>query len=108
MPYLGRMATQGDSGDRIALLQDAGFIDPQNPCCGSRHGQGISRSIQSQSENVFLVDHELGIRRLESKRWISAMGRKREQSQGALLHPDVEWRRAADAETSERQRRVRG
>src|ERR1700722_15217303 len=94
-----------------SLAGDAGFIDPQNPCCGSRHGQGIARSIQSQSENVFLADHELcnpAIRRLESKRWISAMGRKREQSRGALLHPDVEWRRATDGETSERQRLVRG
>ena len=46
-----------------SLAGDAGFIDPQNPCCGSRHGEGIARSIQSQSENVFLADHELCIRR---------------------------------------------
>jgi PadR family transcriptional regulator PadR len=42
---------------------------------GSRHGQGIARSIQQESEDVFLVDHGslyLALQRLESKGWVKA------------------------------------
>lgn len=41
---------------------------------GSCHGQGIARSIQRQSEEVFFVDHGslcLALQRLEDKEWIS-------------------------------------
>ncbi len=41
---------------------------------GSCHGQGIARSIQRQSEEVFFVDHGslyLALQRLEDKKWIS-------------------------------------
>jgi transcriptional regulator len=40
---------------------------------GSRHGQGIARSIQQQSEDVFLVDHGslyLALQRLETKDYV--------------------------------------
>ncbi|MGA8668894.1 MAG: PadR family transcriptional regulator [Terracidiphilus sp.] len=42
---------------------------------GPRHGQGIARSIQRQSEEVFFVDHGslyLALQRLEDKKWINA------------------------------------
>jgi PadR family transcriptional regulator len=42
---------------------------------GSRHGQGIARLIQQQSEDVFLVDHGslyLALQRLEEKGWVNA------------------------------------
>ena len=42
---------------------------------GPRHGQGIARSIQQQSEDVFLVDHGslyLALQRLESRDWVRA------------------------------------
>ena len=42
---------------------------------GSRHGQGIARSIQRQSEEVLFVDHGslyLALQRLEDKKWVSA------------------------------------
>ena len=42
---------------------------------GPRHGQGIARSIQRQSEDVFLVDHGslyLALQRLEEKGWVDA------------------------------------
>ena len=42
---------------------------------GSRHGQGIARSIQQESEDVFLVDHGslyLALQRLEEKGWLKA------------------------------------
>jgi PadR family transcriptional regulator, regulatory protein PadR len=62
--------------DRIALLQ--GTLDLlilKTLVLGSRHGQGIARTIQRQSEEVFFVDHGslyLALQRLEDKRWITA------------------------------------
>src|SRR5580700_3579395 len=76
MPCLGRMTTQKNVTDRIALLQ--GTLDLlilktllHGPC----HGQGVARSIQRQSEETFFVDHGslyLALQRLEDKKWISA------------------------------------
>jgi len=69
------MPTQLNPDDRIALLQ--GTLDLLilktlllAPC----HGQGIARSIQRQSEEVFLVDHGslyLALQRLEDNKWIN-------------------------------------
>ena len=76
MPCLGRMPSQDNSNDRIALLQ--GTLDLlilKTLVLGSCHGQGIARSIQRQSEEVFFVDHGslyLALQRLEDKKWISA------------------------------------
>ncbi len=42
---------------------------------GARHGQAIARSIQQQSDDVFLVDHGslyLALQRLENKGWLKA------------------------------------
>lgn len=42
---------------------------------GSRHGQGVARLIQQQSDDVFLVDHGslyLALQRLEDKHWVTA------------------------------------
>jgi transcriptional regulator len=42
---------------------------------GARHGQGIARSIQQQSEDVFLVDHGslyLALQRLENRGCVRA------------------------------------
>jgi PadR family transcriptional regulator PadR len=74
--YLGRMPTHNDDNERIALLQ--GTLDVLilktllfAPC----HGQGIARSIQRQSEEVFFVDHGslyLALQRLEEGRLITA------------------------------------
>lgn len=70
------MATRVNSGDRIALLQ--GTLDllilkilVSGPC----HGQGVSRSIQRQSKDVFLVAYgslHVALKRLEGKKWIRA------------------------------------
>ena len=70
------MATQKNPDDRIALLQ--GTLDLlilKTLVLGPRHGQGVARSIQRQSEEVFFVDHGslyLALQRLEDKKWISA------------------------------------
>ena len=75
-PDLGRMTTQESTGDPIALLQ--GTLDLlilKTLVLGSCHGQGVARSIQHQSEEVFFADHGslyLALQRLEDKKWIRA------------------------------------
>jgi transcriptional regulator len=70
------MTTQKNTEDRIALLQ--GTLDLlilKTLLMGPCHGQGVARSIQRQSEEVFFVDHGslyLALQRLEDKKWISA------------------------------------
>jgi transcriptional regulator len=70
------MATQTNNDDRIALLQ--GTLDLlilKTLLLGPCHGQGVARSIQRQSEDVFLVDHGslyVALQRLEDKKWIQA------------------------------------
>ncbi len=70
------MPTQKNSEDRIALLQ--GTLDLlilKTLVLGPVHGQGIARTIQRQSEEVFFVDHGslyLALQRLEDKKWIGA------------------------------------
>jgi len=70
------MSTQDGNDDRIALLQ--GTLDLLILKClvfGPCHGQGIARSIQQQSEDVFLVEHGslyVALQRLEERKWIRA------------------------------------
>ena len=70
------MPSQDSPNNRIALLQ--GTLDLlilKTLVLGPRHGQGIARSIQRQSEEVLFVDHGslyLALQRLEDKRWVSA------------------------------------
>jgi PadR family transcriptional regulator PadR len=70
------MPSQRDDSERAALLQ--GTLDLlilRTLVLGSHHGQGIARSIQQQSEDVFFVDHGslyLALQRLEEKGWVSA------------------------------------
>src|SRR3954465_13084706 len=76
MPILGRMPSQDDPDDRIALLQ--GTLDLlilKTLVLGSCHGQGVARSIQRQSEEVLFVDHGslyLALQRLEDRSLIQA------------------------------------
>jgi PadR family transcriptional regulator PadR len=68
------MPTQDN--ERIALLQ--GTLDLlilRTLIFGPRHGQGIARAIQQQSEDVLLVDHGSlypALQRLEAQGWIKA------------------------------------
>ena len=79
---------------------------------GARHGQGIARSIQQQSEDVFLVDHGslyLALQRLESKGWVKAAWGISENNRRArfytltskgknqLTRKTDQWRRVANA-----------
>ena len=65
-----------DDKNRIALLQ--GTLDLlilRILVFGRRHGQGIARAIQLNSDEVLLVDHGAlypALQRLEAKEWIRA------------------------------------
>jgi PadR family transcriptional regulator, regulatory protein PadR len=107
------MPTRENADDRIALLQ--GTLDLlilKTLVQGSCHGQGVARSIQRQSEEVFFVDHGslyLALQRLEDKRWISAKWGVSENNRKArfysltpkgreqLVQKESEWQRLTRA-----------
>ena len=109
----GRMPTKEPNDDRIALLQ--GTLDLlilKTLLFGPCHGQGIARSIQRQSEEVFFVDHGslyLALQRLEDRKWITAKWGVSENKRKAryysltdrgreqLTAKSEEWRRLARA-----------
>src|SRR6201987_3311818 len=112
MRRLGRMATQKNSDDRIALLQ--GTLDLlilKTLVLGQCHGQGIARSIQRQSEQVFFVDHGslyLALQRLEDKKWINAKWGVSENNRKARFYSlTTKGRQQLVAKTSEWQRLTR-
>jgi PadR family transcriptional regulator, regulatory protein PadR len=109
---LGRMATQVNNDDRIALLQ--GTLDLlilKTLVLGPCHGQGVARLIQRQSEEVFLVDHGslyLALQRLEDKKWISARWGVSENNRKARFYSlTAKGREQLVAKTSEWQRLTR-
>jgi PadR family transcriptional regulator PadR len=107
------MPSQRTDNEREALLQ--GTLDLlilRTLVLGSRHGQGIARSIQQQSEDVFLVDHGslyLALQRLEIKGWVKAQWGVSENNRKArfytltakgrkqLTQKTNQWRRVANA-----------
>lgn len=107
------MPTRENNDDRIALLQ--GTLDLlilKSLVFGPCHGQGIARSIQRQSEDVFLVEHGslyVALQRLEDKGWIRAKwglsvnNRKArfysitEKGREQLSEKTSEWRRLSRA-----------
>jgi PadR family transcriptional regulator PadR len=109
---LGRMTTQENNDDRIALLQ--GTLDLlilKTLVLGPCHGQGVARLIQRQSEEVFFVDHGslyLALQRLEDKRWISAKWGVSENNRKARFYSlTAKGREQLVAKTSEWQRLTR-
>jgi transcriptional regulator len=79
---------------------------------GPQHGQGIARSIQQQSDDVFLVDHGslyLALQRLEERGWIDAKWgvsnnnrrarfyRLTAKGRSRLTEKTAEWKRIAAA-----------
>jgi PadR family transcriptional regulator PadR len=78
---------------------------------GSCHGQGIARSIQRQSEEVFFVDHGslyLALQRLEDRNWISAKWGVSENNRKARFYSlTAKGRAQLVAKTSEWQRLTR-
>ena len=112
MPCLGRMTTRMNPEERIALLQ--GTLDLlilKTLVLGPGHGQGVARSIQRQSEEVFFVDHGslyLALQRLEDKKLISAKWGVSENNRKARFYSLTEkGRQQLTAKTSEWQRLTR-
>ena len=102
-----------DSDERTNLLQ--GTLDLlilRTLVLRPQHGQGIARSIQRQSDEVFLVDHGslyLALQRLEERGWIDAQWGVSENNRRArfykltargrsqLSQKTAEWKRIAAA-----------
>jgi PadR family transcriptional regulator, regulatory protein PadR len=106
------MSTQKNSADHIALLQ--GTLDLlilKTLLLGPCHGQGVARSIQRQSEEVFFVDHGslyLALQRLEDKKWISAKWGVSENNRKARFYSlTAKGREQLAEKTSEWQRLAR-
>lgn len=107
------MSTRENTDERIALLQ--GTLDLlilKSLVFGPCHGQGVARSIQRQSEDVFLVEHGslyVALQRLEDKKWIRAKWGVSENNRKArfysltekgreqLMEKTSEWRRLTRA-----------
>lgn len=107
------MPAQDPAPDRIALLQ--GTLDLlilRTLLFGPCHGQGVARSIQRQSEEVFVVDHGslyIALQRLEDRKWIRAKWGVSENNRRArfyeltprgreqLLEKTSEWKRLTRA-----------
>ena len=76
MPTRTNSSVRNDEKGRSALLQ--GTLDLlilKTLVVGARHGQGIARSIQQQSDEVFFVDHGslyLALQRLEERAFVKA------------------------------------
>src|SRR6202049_2820367 len=106
------MPTRTTDDDRIALLQ--GTLDLlilQILVLGARHGQGIARSIQQLSEEVFFVDHGslyLALQRLEDKGWISAKWGVSENNRKARFYSLTDKGRGQLAQKTSHWRRLGG
>ena len=65
-----------DEKERLALIQGTlGLLILRILLFGPQHGQGIARAIQTNSEEVLLVDHGAlypALQRMEAQDWISA------------------------------------
>src|SRR6516162_11336612 len=106
------MPTSKEENERIALLQ--GTLDLlilKTVLFGACHGQGIARSIQRQSEEVFFVDHGslyLALQRLEDKKWICAKWGVSENNRKARFYSlTAKGREQLVEKTSEWQRLTR-
>src|ERR1700722_520999 len=106
------MTTLRNTDERIALLQ--GTLDLlilKTLVLGPCHGQGVARSIQRQSEEVFFVDHGslyLALQRLEDKKWISAKWGVSENNRKARFYSlTAKGREQLATKTSEWQRLTR-
>jgi PadR family transcriptional regulator PadR len=107
------MPTRNDRDERTNLLQ--GTLDLlilRTLVFGAQHGQGIARSIQRQSEDVFLVDHGslyLALQRLEENglvdaKWGVSDNNRRarfykltSKGRNRLTDKTAEWRKIAGA-----------
>ena len=104
------MATQKDERERIVLLQ--GTLDLlilRTLILGPRHGQGIARDIQQNSEDALLVDHGSlypALQRLEDQGWITAQWGVSENNRKARFYTLTKGGRKQLARETGRWRRL--
>jgi PadR family transcriptional regulator PadR len=106
------MPTQDDHEKTNLLQGTLDLLILRMLLLGPQHGQGIARSIQRQSDEVFLVDHGslyLALQRLEERGWIDAKWGVSENNRRArfytltrkgrsqLTAKTAEWKRIAKA-----------
>ena len=106
------MPTQDNAGKANLLQGTLDLLILRMLVLGPQHGQGIARSIQRESGDVFLVDHGslyLALQRLEERGWIDAKWGVSENNRRArfykltakgrsqLTSKTAEWRRIAGA-----------
>lgn len=105
------MPAQRDDNEKV-LQGTLDLLILQTLVLGPRHGQGIARSIQDQSDDVFLVEHGslyLALQRLEERGWVSGKWGTSENNRRAryytltakgrsqLVQKAHQWRRVANA-----------
>jgi len=104
------MSTRASNDDRISLLQ--GTLDLlilKSLVFGPCHGQVIARTIQRQSEDVFLVEHGslyVALQRLEEKKWIRAKWGLSENNRKARFYSLTHQGREQLAEKAAQWRRL--
>jgi len=104
------MSTRESNDDRISLLQ--GTLDLlilKSLVFGPCHGQGIARTIQRQSEDVFVVEHGslyVALQRLEEKKWICAEWGSSENNRKARFYSLTDRGREQLAEKANQWRRL--
>ena len=104
------MPSQRSDDDKLALLQ--GTLDLlilRTLGLGPRHGQGIARSIQQQSEDVFVVDHGslyLALQRLDDKGYVTAKWGVSENNRKARFYTLTAKGRAQLSQKANQWRRV--
>jgi PadR family transcriptional regulator PadR len=102
------MPSQRDENERL-LQGTLDLLILQTLILGARHGQGIARSIQQQSEDVFLVDHGslyLALQRLEDKGWVRAEWGVSDNNRRARFYELTAKGRKQLTEKADRWRRV--
>ncbi len=102
-----------DNDERAKLLQGTlDLIILGTLVLGPKHGQAIARSVQRESDDVFLVDHGslyLALQRLEERGWVEAKWGVSDNNRRArfykltakgrcrLTDKTAEWKRIVDA-----------
>jgi PadR family transcriptional regulator, regulatory protein PadR len=76
---------------------------------GPRHGQGIARTIQQESDNVFLVDHGslyLALQRLEDRSWVTTAWGVSENNRKARFYTLTEKGRSQLSQKTDQWHRI--
>src|SRR5579863_8652877 len=106
------MPTQESSGHVALLPGTLDLLILSSLLFGMRHGQGIARLIQAQSEDLFWVDHGslyTALRRLRDRKEVTARWGRSENNRQACFYSLTEnGQRQLNERVSEWRRLIRG